>query len=112
HADLPMNAETLLHRSGRTGRAGRKGTCVVIAPAHRKRVALSILRAAKVEAEMIAPPSADAIDARFDQFILDNALLTDAITDDEQAKVANLVEKWPAEALAAAYLRLLLQKKP
>ncbi|NKF32070.1 ATP-dependent helicase, partial [Pseudomonas sp. BGM005] len=25
HADLPTNPETLLHRSGRTGRAGRKG---------------------------------------------------------------------------------------
>ena len=25
HADLPSNPETLLHRSGRTGRAGRKG---------------------------------------------------------------------------------------
>ncbi|NMA97256.1 MAG: hypothetical protein GX970_03950, partial [Phyllobacteriaceae bacterium] len=104
--------DTLLHRSGRTGRAGRKGTCVVIAPAHRKRVALSILRTAKIEAEMIAPPSAEAIDARFEQFILDNALLTDAITEEEQAQVANLVEKWPAETLAAAYLRLLLQKKP
>ena len=26
HADLPTNPETLLHRSGRTGRAGRKGS--------------------------------------------------------------------------------------
>jgi ATP-dependent RNA helicase DeaD len=25
HADLPSNSETLLHRSGRTGRAGKKG---------------------------------------------------------------------------------------
>ena len=28
HADLPLNAESLTHRSGRTGRAGRKGTAV------------------------------------------------------------------------------------
>ena len=33
HADLPTNKQTLLHRSGRTGRAGRKGTCVLIVPA-------------------------------------------------------------------------------
>ena len=26
HADMPTNPDTLLHRSGRTGRAGRKGT--------------------------------------------------------------------------------------
>ncbi len=31
HADLPLNADSLTHRSGRTGRAGRKGTAVVIA---------------------------------------------------------------------------------
>ena len=28
HADLPLNADSLIHRSGRTGRAGRKGTAV------------------------------------------------------------------------------------
>ena len=32
HADLPTNPETLLHRSGRTGRAGRKGICALIVP--------------------------------------------------------------------------------
>ncbi|RUX33184.1 DEAD/DEAH box helicase, partial [Mesorhizobium sp. M7A.F.Ca.CA.002.09.1.1] len=32
HADLPTNPETLLHRSGRTGRAGRKGVSALIVP--------------------------------------------------------------------------------
>ena len=32
HADLPQNAEVLLHRSGRTGRAGKKGIAVVLVP--------------------------------------------------------------------------------
>ncbi len=112
HADLPMNAETLLHRSGRTGRAGRKGTCVVIAPAHRKRVALSILRTAKIEAEMIAPPSAEAIDARYRESILTNALLSDTITEDEQVSVNSLLAKWAPEQLAAAYLRMQLAARP
>jgi ATP-dependent RNA helicase DeaD len=30
HADLPQNAQVLLHRSGRTGRAGKKGTAIVL----------------------------------------------------------------------------------
>jgi diadenosine tetraphosphate (Ap4A) HIT family hydrolase len=38
HADLPTNPDTLLHRSGRTGRAGRKGVSALItdpkAPTH------------------------------------------------------------------------------
>ncbi len=32
HAELPSNGETLLHRSGRTGRAGRKGVSALIVP--------------------------------------------------------------------------------
>ena len=30
HAEIPKNRESLLHRSGRTGRAGRKGVCALI----------------------------------------------------------------------------------
>ena len=33
HADIPQSHETLLHRSGRTGRAGRKGVSALIVPA-------------------------------------------------------------------------------
>ncbi|MGZ8311960.1 MAG: DEAD/DEAH box helicase, partial [Allosphingosinicella sp.] len=32
HVELPRDAETLQHRSGRTGRAGKKGTAVLIVP--------------------------------------------------------------------------------
>jgi ATP-dependent RNA helicase DeaD len=39
HANLPGDRETLLHRSGRTGRAGRKGTCVLLVPYTRRRKA-------------------------------------------------------------------------
>ncbi|KKB81141.1 helicase [Devosia soli] len=112
HAELPMNAETLLHRSGRTGRAGRQGTCVIISPAHRKRVAQSILRTAKIEAEFTAPPTAEAIDARYRESILTNSLLSDPITEDEQVSVNGLLTKWTPDALAAAYLRLQLAARP
>ena len=112
HADLPMNAETLLHRSGRTGRAGRKGTCVVIAPAHRKRVALSILRAAKIDAENIAPPSAADIDARYREHILAAEMLSTPATEDEAPLVSQLLERHGPEAIAAAYLRLQLAARP
>ena len=32
HVDLPRDAEALQHRSGRTGRAGNKGTAILIVP--------------------------------------------------------------------------------
>src|SRR5690606_40697197 len=53
HADLPTNAETLLHRSGRTGRAGRKGTSVTIAGAHRRGVAQRTTRTAKLDVSLL-----------------------------------------------------------
>ena len=111
HAELPMNAETLLHRSGRTGRAGRKGTCVVISPTHRKRVAQSILRTAKIDAQMLAPPTAAEIDARYIEHVLTSPLLSDAITDEEAPNVSSLLANWSPEALAAAYLRLQMQNR-
>ena len=39
HADLPTNRETLQHRSGRTGRAGRKGISQLLVPTPRRRLA-------------------------------------------------------------------------
>ena len=46
HAALPTDSPTLLHRSGRTGRAGRKGTCVIIVPISRRRKAEQLLAGA------------------------------------------------------------------
>jgi ATP-dependent RNA helicase DeaD len=112
HAELPMNADTLLHRSGRTGRAGRKGTCVIITPSSRKRVAQSILRTAKIEAEFTPAPTAESIEARYRESILTNSLLSDEITEDEKPSVDSLLAKWAPDALAAAYLRMQLAARP
>ena len=56
--------ETLLHRSGRTGRAGRKGVCVLIVPYTRRRHAERLLAAANVRAAGRRRRSADEIRAK------------------------------------------------
>lgn len=53
HVDLPADAKTFLHRSGRTGRAGADGTVVLLALAAEEAAAERLLRAA-------APVSAGA----------------------------------------------------
>ena len=64
HADLPNDRDTLLHRSGRTGRAGRKGTSVLVVAHTRRRRAERLLESAHVEAAWSDPPSADDIRER------------------------------------------------
>ena len=63
HADLPLNADSLIHRSGRTGRAGRKGTAVLLATAGERRKAERLLATAHVKTPWTAPPSAETIAA-------------------------------------------------
>ncbi len=105
HADLPSNSETLLHRSGRTGRAGRKGTSVLIVPPSEFRKANRLLQGAKVVAEWGKAPSADEVQAREDARLLDSPLLADGPGDD-LALAEQLAERFDAQHLAAAFVRL------
>jgi ATP-dependent RNA helicase DeaD len=61
HADLPLNAESLTHRSGRTGRAGRKGRSVIIADPAERRKAERLLAVAKAKFAWTPAPTAEAI---------------------------------------------------
>src|SRR5215218_7616316 len=70
HADLPTDPETLLHRSGRTGRAGRKGTSVLLVPHNKRRAAERLLQDARLRATWGPAPSAEAIHAQDDARIL------------------------------------------
>ena len=105
HADLPSNSETLLHRSGRTGRAGKKGvSALIVTPAEYKK-AQRLLSGAKVVAEWGSAPGADDVQAKDDLRILEHPSLTMPIGDDVGI-AGDLLEQFGAEALAAAFVRL------
>ena len=106
HAELPNNSATLLHRSGRTGRAGRKGISTLIVPAKMQRKAERLLQGAKVQAKWMAPPSADEVLARDEERLLSDPMWSQEITSDEAGFVAKLTEKFSAEQIAAAFMRL------
>lgn len=112
HAELPHDAESLQHRSGRTGRAGRKGTSVLLVPSSQRRKAESMLYHAKVQATWEAPPSAEVIRAADYERMLVDPLLSEQLADDELASAAALLEKHPAEVLAAHFARLYRAQKP
>ncbi len=77
HADLPENADALTHRSGRTGRAGKKGTSVVIADLAERRKAERLLSSAGVTGGWTPPPGETevrrALHERFARELLDEA---------------------------------------
>src|SRR5882672_2692765 len=50
NADLPNDPEVMQHRSGRTGRAGKKGVSVLLVPNARKRRAELLLNLAGIDA--------------------------------------------------------------
>ncbi len=105
HAEIPKNREILLHRSGRTGRAGRKGVCTLIVPNSARRRTERLLQAASVEAEWAKPPSAADIVDRDRRRMMDDPALTEALSDDEQAFAAELLALHSPEHIAAAFVR-------
>ncbi|MHB1110074.1 MAG: DEAD/DEAH box helicase [Devosia sp.] len=112
HADLPSNPDTLLHRSGRTGRAGRKGICVLVVPVHRRGAAARVLKLANLEATTRAAPTVAEIDARYRQRILDAAMASPPPDEREAPFVAELLARLSPEQLAAAWLRQQLAARP
>ena len=112
HADLPTNPETLLHRSGRTGRAGRKGVCVLVVPPSRRRNAERLLQLAKLHATAINAPSAASIDKRYRDRVLNDPSFSQAPDEEELAFVKELLALHSPEQIAAAYLRQQMASRP
>ena len=106
HGDLPTNPETLLHRSGRTGRAGRKGVSALIVPTNARRKAERLLQSASIKADWAAPPSADEVNSRDDERLIGDEIFADDIRDEEQEFVQRLIQNHGAEKVAAAFVRL------
>jgi ATP-dependent RNA helicase DeaD len=112
HADLPANRETLLHRSGRTGRAGRKGISVLLVPYTRGRRAAQLLSLAGVEAGWSGPPAAEEIRRRDDRRLLDEPLFAEPAEGEDVAAVDLLLGSHQPERVALALLRLYRARLP
>lgn len=112
HADLPNDHETLLHRSGRTGRAGRKGVCVLLVPYTRRRKAERLLAAAGLEAEWAGPPSADEIRLRDQERLLSDPVFSEDPSEEDLGMARTLLSQRSAEEIAGALARLYRARLP
>ncbi len=114
HADLPNDPETLLHRSGRTGRAGKKGISALIVPHNRRRIAERLLMAAKLQATWGGAPTAADINAKDGERILATGIemLEAEAEETDMALGRRLLEGRSPEAVAAALVKQLRAPLP
>ena len=112
HADLPNDRETLLHRSGRTGRAGRKGLCMLIVPHNGRRKMEALLGAARVKATWATPPTADEIRTRDQERFLADAIFTEPPTEEDLALARVLQAGRTADEIALALVRMHRARLP
>jgi ATP-dependent RNA helicase DeaD len=112
HAELPVNKAGLLHRSGRTGRAGKKGVSVLVVPYNKRRFAERLLDSASIDAGWSGPPLADEIRAKDQQRLLDDPILKTPGSEEELTLAGRLLADLSPEAVAVALIRYQRQRLP
>ncbi|MXP25607.1 DEAD/DEAH box helicase [Altererythrobacter indicus] len=112
HVEIPRDAETLQHRSGRTGRAGRKGTAVLVVPFSRRRRVESMLRGAKIDTDWISAPTPDAIAKQDHNRLLETLLKPVEADENDRALAKRLLEERSPEDIAMALVSAHRAKMP
>jgi ATP-dependent RNA helicase DeaD len=112
HADLPNNAETLQHRSGRTGRAGRKGVSVLLVPQSRRRRAEALMAEAGAQPIWSGPPTVEEIRDLDQQRLMTDPLLAEESSEEDLAMARALLAERPPEEIAAALVRVYRSRLP
>jgi len=112
HVELPRDAEALQHRSGRTGRAGRKGVAVLIVPYQRRRRTEAMLKQARIAVEWINAPSAADIATADRRRLLETLTAEVELDDEDRALGAELLAARGADDVAAMLVRAHRAKLP
>ncbi len=105
HVEIPRDAETLQHRSGRTGRAGKKGTAIILVPYPRRRRVESMLRGARIAAEWTTPPSAEQIRSADGERMMAKLMAPVEATEEDRALAAQLLAERTPEDIAAMLIQ-------
>ncbi len=112
HADLPSDPQVLQHRSGRTGRAGRKGVSILLVPPASQRRADRLLDMARLTATVSGPPTAESIRDLDQRRLLEDPILSEDASEDDLAMGRRLLEGASAEKIAAALVRAYRSRLP
>ena len=112
HAELPNDRETLLHRSGRTGRAGRKGVCILLAPYTRRRKAESLIAQARIDVLWAGAPTAEEIRRADQQRMKNDPIFSEESTEEDLELAKMLMAERTPEDIAGALARMYRARLP
>lgn len=108
HLDPPSDPDTFTHRSGRTGRAGKKGTSVLLLPPQGRSRMERLLRAARVNPTWAPVPTADKIRKLYSKVAKRDlyAALEKEVSEDELAYAENMLQEHDAKQIIARLLAM------
>jgi ATP-dependent RNA helicase DeaD len=113
HVEVPRDAETLQHRSGRTGRAGAKGTAVIVVPYQARRRVERMLQGAGVKADWVKVPTAETINAQDrDRLLISIGEGIGALDEEDKRLGEELLTKHGVDEIAAALVRTHRARMP
>ena len=112
HAELPQNSEILIHRSGRTGRAGNKGRSILFCSPGERRRYERLVHSAKVRPIINKFLSQEEIERKDNEKII-NYLSKSQKKSSGELKLANeLLTKFSSEDIAVALIENFKGKLP
>lgn len=91
HLDPPENAEALTHRSGRTGRAGKKGTSIMLVPPQARMRVTSLFRQANFRVRWAPPPGEAEVRAAAEERLF-KSLAAETTPEEETSSFAGLAD--------------------
>ena len=114
--DIPYDTETYVHRIGRTGRAGRKGTAILFVAPRERRMLRAIEQATRQPIQQMRLPTLrDIADKRIEQF---KAQLVETLDNQDIGFYRELIDKLVADEIgepadiAAGIAHLMFRERP
>ncbi|CAI9287248.1 unnamed protein product [Lactuca saligna] len=113
HYELPNDPETFVHRSGRTGRAGKVGNAILMFTNSQRRTVKSLERDVGCHFEFVSPPAVeDVLESSAEQVVATLAGVHRESIEFFTPTAEKLIEEQGASALAAALAQLSGFSKP